>query len=179
MMNHLTNAKYVVFCFDDSSLIPEARKRFYKSKRYAPSTKPPRAWERRHPVDGRNYSVDEYPIDDSMVRHIQPDEPLPGTWSSVYNNSLGKKRVFNVIADIIEERIRRGGKGVNPDTIYILDRSDGSRTRYPAVGESPPEFTYGEGDCKTIWHDRTVAPSLRPLASPPRFARYPTERFLR
>ena len=150
MCGHLDGAKYVVFCFDDGHRIPEARRRFYAKKRYAPSTRLARAWERLCPADNRLYKLDEYPIEDDAVGLIEPDKPLPGTWSSVYNNSKGKRRVFEVVADVIEAKVRRGGKGVNRETTYIFDRPDGTRTRYPAVGEDPPMFWYGEGDCKAI-----------------------------
>lgn len=150
MFDQLSGAKYVVFCFDDGRRIPEARRHFYAKKRYAPSNREPRSWERMCPRDNRLYRIDEYPIEDDEVALIEADKPLPGTWSSVYNNSKGKRKIFEVVADVIEAKVRRGGKGVNRDTVYIFDRPDGSRTRWPAVGESPPMFWYGEGDCKAI-----------------------------
>lgn len=94
-----TSLRFVALCFDDSSRIPEARLRFYATRRYAAvaeDAKPPAGCVRH---GERFYRAADVPISDEDAAAITTTH-LPRSWSAVLNSGAGKKRLFEVIADV-------------------------------------------------------------------------------
>ncbi len=141
--------KTIVLCFDSPRLIPEIRKKFHVERRYAKSSRPPRADEILCPEDGRNYKKDEYPPTQAEIDGVTIDK-MPKPWACFWNSAKGKFAIWNAVEASIKQYLiqGRGRKGVQ----YIIDCQDGSRWYYPAPLRpiEMPLTNYGEGDTKCL-----------------------------
>ena len=75
------NCRFFGFYCDSSDRVPQARQKFLKERRYAPSNRPPS--DKQVQVDGRNYTIGTEPVGSSDIELITPDS-IPAPWPRLF-----------------------------------------------------------------------------------------------
>lgn len=149
-------AHHFIFCFDSGHLIPQERKSFYATRRYAPTNRAPRADEVK--IETQIYKRVDVPLTPEEIETITMDhmpENASGSslWSRVWNSAEGKTKLWQALAMSLQhywathqptvlDHLRGGALQC------IVDMPDGKRVFYPACVDTNAWTQWGEADTK-------------------------------
>jgi len=75
-------------------------------------------------IGDRPYRANETPVEDALIPEITFDS-MPCSWPRMWNNTTAKKRMYDILADLLRGIIVKGVKS-SADTQYIIHDMHGA-----------------------------------------------------